>query len=288
MNINNDLTIIIVLYNCSGTIFDCLKYLSKFKIIIVDNGKNKEILAKLDSNKNIIKIISKNKNLGFGNAINFAYNHIKSKYFLVLNPDVIINEDSILSLLEISINNQNCAISAPYISTDLDGYGILPEKGKGIIRNVNQKKSSKELENLKPSGNFCVDVTKGCAMLINSEHFKNVGKFSNEYFLFWEEIDLCRKFQRNKLSIIVSPNSIAHHNEGTSAKNNLKVFLIRTYYSEKSPLYYFKVKKNSIEIYKKIIKYFFRSLSYLCILNFKNSLKNITKLFAILMYIVLK
>ena len=288
MNINKDLTVIIVLYNSSEVIFNCLKYLSNFKIIVVDNGKNQKILAKLGDNNNIIKIISKNKNLGFGNAINFAFEYINTKYFLVLNPDVIINEDSIFKLLEISINNKNCAISAPYIASDLDGYGLLPEKGKGILRNNEQKKSSLKLDNLKPSGNLCVDVAKGCAMLINSEHFKNVGKFSSKYFLFWEEIDLCRKFKKKGLNIIVSPDSVAHHSEGTSAKKDLKVSIIRAYYSEKSPLYYFDVKKNSIGLYKKMIKYFFRSLSYLFILNFKNSLKNIAKLFAILMYIIIQ
>tara|TARA_B100000767_G_C19654481_1_gene488226 strand:- start:135 stop:1001 length:867 start_codon:yes stop_codon:yes gene_type:complete len=288
MKTEKDLTVIIVLYDTTEIIFACLKNLSKFQIIIVDNGKNKKILHQLRNFKNIKKIVTKNKNIGFGNAINYAYSFINTDYFLILNPDVIINKNSIMELLNVSINNKDCAISAPYIYTDKDGYGALPEKGKGIFRNNNQKKISEKLINLKPSGALCVDVTKGCAMLINSKHFKNIGMFSSEYFLFWEEIDLCRKFLKKKLSIIVSPKSLAFHAQGTSAKNNLWVFLIRTYYAEKSPLYYFKVKKNSLDIYKKMIKYFFRSISYLCILNLRNSLKNILKFSAILIYIIYK
>ena len=110
--------------------------------------------------------------------------------------------------------------------------------------------------------------------------------FSKEYFLFWEEVDLCRKFFRKKLSVIISPKALAFHKEGTSAKMSLSVFVTRVFYSEKSPLYYYKVKKNSLLIYFRIAKYLFRSISYFFIFSFKNSLKNIIKIFANLSYII--
>jgi len=284
---NTDLTIIIVLHNASNVIFKCLDQLLNFNIIIVDNGKNNHVLMDFKKYKNINKIISKNKNLGFGNGVNYAFSYIKTNFFLVLNPDIIIDESSINELFKISKENQNCAISAPYIPTDKDGYGILPEKGKGISRNAIHKKSCKLLDNLKPSGEFCVNVTKGCALLINSNHFKSVGMFSSEYFLFWEEIDLCRKILNQKLSVIVSSKAIAKHDGGTSGKNNLRNFMIRYFHAEKSPLYYFKVSKKSKDIYIKMLKYLFRSATYLFILNFKKSLKNLIKFFAIFSYVIL-
>jgi len=286
MKLNKDLIIVIVLYNSSDLIFKCLEKLVNFEIIIVDNGKNKHLINQLKNYQNIIKIVSKNKNLGFGNAINYAYTFINKDYFLVLNPDVIIDENSIIELLKTSKKHENCAISAPYVKTDKDSYGILPEKGKGIKRSYDQNTIANRLDNLEPSGSFCVDVTKGCSMLINSLHFKNVGMFSKEYFLFWEEIDLCRKFLKNRLSVIVNPKATAYHTAGSSGKNNLSEFIIKTFYSEKSPLYYFKVKKNSLNLYKNMIKYIYRSITYLFILNLKNSLKNIIKLAANLSFII--
>ena len=282
---NKELTIIIVLYNSSDVVFECLQSLANFNIIIVDNGKNEKILKKLNNYINIIKIIDAKKNLGFGNGINLAFNNISTKYFLVLNPDVILNENSIIELLKISKENLNCAISAPYISTDNDGYSMLPEYGKSIDRDTEQHKSSEMLNNLKPSGNFCAQVTKGCVLLINSKHFKDVGMFTKEYFLFWEEVDLCRKFLKKKLSVIISSKALAFHKEGTSAKKTLLVYITRIYHSEKSPLYYYKEKKNSKSMYLLLMKYSFRSITYLCIFNFKNSLKNIIKLSANLSYI---
>jgi len=114
MNTNNQITIVIVLYNSSNLIFDCLNSLDKFSIILVDNGKNLHLLEKLKERKNI-KIISKNRNLGYGKAINFAFEFIQSQYFLVLNPDITIDDGAIFKLLVTVLINENCIIDAPLI-----------------------------------------------------------------------------------------------------------------------------------------------------------------------------
>ena len=285
MNTNKQITIVIVIYNSSNLIFDCLKSLDKFSVIIVDNGKNLHLLEELRKRKNI-KIITKNKNLGYGKAINFAFEFIQSQYFLVLNPDITIDENSIFKLFETSTKNKNCAIAAPLNVPDKDSFGILPEKRAIYEKNKNSNYISENLKYTKPEGEICVDTTKGCALLINSKYFKDVNFFSNKYFLFWEEIDLCRKFLNRKLSIIVNPLSLAYHNQGNSSKLNLKNFLIRCFHNEISPLYYFNIKKNSPHLYKNMMKYLFRTFSYLIILNFKDSLKNISKLFANITYLL--
>ena len=285
MSLNNRITIVIVLYNSSDLIFECLKSLNKFNIIIVDNGKNLKYLDKLKQEKNI-KIISKNKNLGYGCGINFAFNYIETEFFLVLNPDVIIDEDSILKLLNTALNNENCAIAAPLNIPDIDSYGILPEKRNLYEKNKNKFEIDKNSNNHEPQGEICVDTTKGCALLVNSRYFKDVNFFSEKYFLFWEEIDLCRKFLKKKLSIIVNPSSIAYHKQGSSSKSNIKNFFIRIHHNELSPLLYFDIQKNSLYLYKNMFKYFFRIFSYLFIFNLKGSLKNIAKLSANIRYIL--
>ena len=284
MSINNRITIIIVLYNSSDLIFNCLKPLDNFNIIIVDNGKNSTYLKELEKKKNV-KIITKNKNLGYGCGINFAFEQVKTDFFLILNPDVFINESEILKLLNTAEKYKNCAIAAPLNIPDKDSYGVLPEKRSLFEKNISKNNSNKDFQKIKPDAEICVDVTKGCALLVNSKYFKEVNCFSEKYFLFWEEIDLCRKFFRKKLSIIVNPFSIAQHKQGRSSKFNLTNFCIRTYHNEISPLYYFDVKKNSLHLYKNMAKYLFRTLSYFLILNIKNSLKNLLKLSANIRYI---
>ena len=84
----------------------------------------------------------------------------------------------------------------------------------------------------------------------------------------------------------MNPNSIAKHNQGNSSKNSLLNYFIRSYHGELSPLIYFNVGKQNLRLYKNILKYLFRSISYLFILNIKVSIKNISKLSAIINYIL--
>ena len=281
--IYEDITIVTVLYDSSDLVFELIKDLENFKIIVVDNGKNEKILKKLINFKNI-KIITKKKNLGYGRAINFAFDNISSKYFFVLNPDLVISEDSINNLYNLMIKNPKAGIVAPVTYPDKDFYGTFPEKKLKNIRKQVEINSLNLLSNSKIEGEICVDVAKGCALLINSNHFKEVGKFNEKYFLFWEEIDLCRNLKSKKYSVLISPNSFATHQQGSSSKRSVRNFIIKTFYLEYSPLIYFNVQKISSFIIYKQIRYFFRSFAYLLILNLKKSSINLIKLYANIKY----
>ncbi len=281
-----NLTIVIVLYDSDKLVLQSFEKLKNFQIIVVDNGKNDLILDKIKKYPNILKILSKNKNLGYARAINFAYENILTDFFLVINPDLVISEESIINLINVLKNNNDCAIAAPITTPDKDYYGIFPEKGKGVKRNQNEIKLCKILENSKIEGECCVDVAKGCALLINSSYFKKINMFNEKYFLFWEEIDFCRKVRKNKLSVIVTPKSEAHHAQESSSKKNLLTFSIRTYHHELSPLIYFGSKKLSKIIIWRLLKYIFRTFSYLLILNFKKSFSNFLKFLATFNYFI--
>lgn len=288
MNKNyKDLTIIIVLYNDTGLVLNLLNKIKNFKIIIVDNGKNDKILKEIIIFKNIISIIKNKKNIGYGNAINIAVDQIKTEYFLILNPDLEIDEKSVVRLLE-DIKRYNAIGGSPIVVPDKDFYGIFPEKENGISRKFLEKEIFDNLKKTKIEGPCSVDVAKGCVMLFNTNVFNKIGKFDKKFFLFWEEIEICRRIRQNKFSYIISPNSCAFHHQGNSSKQNLITFFIRIFHSELSPLIYFNVNKFSGILFLRSLKYLFRSISYLCILNFYKSFKNIIKFFAVFYYALRK
>ena len=78
--IYDEITIVTVLYNSNKIVENFFNDFENFKIIVVDNGKNEIILNKIKSFKNI-KVITKNKNLGYGRAINFAFEEVSTKFF---------------------------------------------------------------------------------------------------------------------------------------------------------------------------------------------------------------
>ena len=282
--IYEDITIVTVLYNSAQINEIFFKNLKNFKTIVVDNGKNEEILDKIKTYKNI-KIISKNKNLGYGSAVNFAYKNISTKFFLILNPDINIDENSIDTLYNILDQQNDCGIVAPIIYPDEDFYGAFPERNLKKLTLTNALKSRNFLSKPQIEGEICVDVAKW-ALLIKSKQFEKVGGFNEKLFLFWEEIDLCRRFRSKKLSVIITPKSKAEHKQNKSSDSNFRNFLIKTYYHEYSPLVYFNVQTFSFFYLKRMMKYLFRGISYLVILNLKKSLIYFLRLSASIGYFV--
>ena len=278
------ITIVIVLYNSTDLILECLKSIKNFKIIIVDNGKNKRIIEIIKKNYSIEKIVTLKRNVGFGTGINSGVDFVRTDFFLMLNPDAKISLDSINKLYTTSLEN-NAAASAPWVKDDSNCYGLLPENGKGVKRTKNEIESTKILDNYKPEGNCCVQVHKCCALLVNKKKFIEIGMFNTKYFLFWEEIDLCRKFKNNKLSLILNPKSEMIHKQGNSVNSSIYTYFIKTFNTEYSPFIYFDIKKNAQFLYWRLIKYTFRAVCYLGILNVKNSFKNIIKFMAIINFI---
>ena len=85
MTISKDITGIIVLYDTTIEVIDCLQKLKDIKFIIVDNGKcDKKIINKILKFENIIKYFKPKKNIGFGRANNFALKYINTKYTLLI------------------------------------------------------------------------------------------------------------------------------------------------------------------------------------------------------------
>ena len=282
--IYNEITIVTVLYNSAKINESFFKNLKSFKTIVVDNGKNEEILDKIKTYKNI-EVISKNKNLGYGRAVNFAFKNITTKFFLILNPDLNIDENSIDHMRNVLNLNNDCGVVAPFIYPDADFYGAFPERNLKNLTLLSALKSRDLLSKSEIEGEICVDVAKW-ALLIKTKEFKKIGGFNEKLFLFWEEIDLCRRFRSEKLSVIITPKSRAEHNQNKSSDTNFRNFLIKTYYHEYSPLVYFNVQKFSFFHLKKMIKYLFRGISYLMILNLKKSLTYFLRLGASIKYFI--
>mgnify|MGYP006086794617 CR=1 FL=1 len=283
--LSSELTVVIVAFNSNDLLIECLNNVKKYKVLIVDNGKNKKIFSRLNYQNDNIQIITKNKNLGFPKGINYAAEFIKTNYFIVLNADTLISEESINNLLKTCKKYENCGASSPITKLAKDGYDLFPENGKGIERTTVNKQISNKLHNLKPDGEICVEVAK-LGLMINLKHFLRIKKFNENYFMFWEEVDLCKKFRKNNLSVIVNPLATLIHNEKKSSNNDLTTFIIKNFHLELSPLIYFETKKNAGFLYSRLLKYLFRSFSYFCILNLKKSLNSLIKFTAVFYYIV--
>jgi N-acetylglucosaminyl-diphospho-decaprenol L-rhamnosyltransferase len=216
-------TIIIVSYKSKNKLISILKSIpKKNKVIIIENSYDYELKKLFEKKFKNTKIILK-KNIGYGNAINFGSRYVKTKYFFALNPDVQIYKETIKNLLN---------------------EAILLKNNFGVLGPVNKNNNFFNKHNKKITL-FPTKLIHGSAMFFNKENFKKINGFDKNIFLYFEEDEICKKFEKKKIKMYYVLNSFIKHQGGQSASNqnnngNYKMKLSAAWHGQWSKYYYYK------------------------------------------------
>lgn len=289
MSYLSKVTAVLVLYDVTEVIFDCLDNLKNIKIIIVDNGNNNlKIINKIKKEYVLEKYFKLKKNIGFGRANNLAFKYVKTQCTLLIEPDVIINELNIVNLIKTLETYPNAGVIVPRVK-DLDSQSgkILDdfEENRKTMRNNFENEISNQLSKKHIVGDVCINFSVACILLVNNHVIKKIGLFNKKYFIYWEDFELFRRLKLNKIAAIKSYSSTAKHLVKKSTHLNLVSQFIMDVHHIKSAYLYFNVKKNHAMFFKKFLLYIFRFLTYLLILNIKKSFKNLARIYAIYLYL---
>jgi N-acetylglucosaminyl-diphospho-decaprenol L-rhamnosyltransferase len=260
-----DITVGIVTFNSENVIFECLKSIKRIKkIIIFDNSNDQKLKKKISLKYPKIKFVLSKKNIGYGSGNNKIINLCETKYLFILNPDTVLKkncEDQLLKTLNQNI--KDLSILAP-ISNDIN-YGFFDE-----FKNSNTK------------NNFKVDYVKGFAMLVDIKKIKNIGKFDENFFLYLEEIDLCKRLAEKGYSVYINQIAKINHLAAKSSNLGLEFEKCRNWHWMWSNFYFYK-KYNSYSA--SLLKFFpqllFLSLKIIINLISINKKKLIKNLFRI-------
>ena len=215
-----NITFVIVSFKSSHIIEKCIKSInSNIKIIVVENSDNIQIKKYLENKFSNVEVIIAKENLGYGKGNNLGISKVDTQYVFILNPDVILKENCLQELFKAQIVlRDDFAILAPNI---LDNYGYF------LNQNNNFKKSILE-----------VDYVKGFAMLINLKKVTFEEIFDENFFLFLEEIDLCKRIKNNGEKIFVVQESKVQHLAKQASENTLNIELCRNWHWMWSLFYY--------------------------------------------------
>ena len=202
------LSIVIISYKSITNLQNCLSSLGgKREILIIENSNNYEIKEVIEKKYKNCKVILNKVNLGFGTASNIGIEKAKTQYVLLLSTDVVITEDQIDILENKILNMSNSFTLGSPISDDLIDF----------IKNNNfDKFLENQVLNTNSEEDFTkVDLIKGCSLIINLERFKKRKVFDENFFFFFEEIDLCRRMKVSKNTLIIfNKVKIVHHSGG--------------------------------------------------------------------------
>ena len=195
-----NLTVIIVTFKSENVIDNCIQSIGdKVKILVVDNSNSKLLKSNLEKKyKNVSCILSEN-NVGMGAGNNIGIRNIKTDFALILNPDVVLDSNTIELLISETNKLKSFGIAAP-IETN-ENYPNFKSK----------KNTSNNNDEMEP---FEVQSVDGYAMLLNLKRINELEKFNyfdENFFMYLENDDLCRRiFNQNEKIYIIPKSKIKH------------------------------------------------------------------------------
>lgn len=230
------LSIIIVSYNTKNLTLACIQSIYKFQpnfsfeIIVVDNGSVDGSVEALQKLKKKIVFIKNTKNLGFSKANNVGIKKAQGEYVLLLNSDTEFTTPILDELVQFAEKHPNAGVVAPRLlnpdKTTQASLFRLPSLTRAIqqywfgVPHVLDKYAL-------TTGDYVeVESVVGAAFLITPEALKKVGLLNEKYFMYFEDLDYCRRVLKNKLKIYYLPKLTLVHHHGASGKSGVNALLI--------------------------------------------------------------
>lgn len=246
-----NLSIIIINYNLADEIDNCLISLIQvmenvntlnYEVIIVDNNSPDKKLLSIEKkySQDFIHFYYLEKNLGFGKGCNFGFSKAIGEFICFLNPDTIIKEDIFTEIFKSFNQDKSIGIIGPkqqvrepffdfsagyspkiiFELFNLIGVGVFVE---GALIHFRSKKANRPIP---------VKWILGACIIIKADLFKSIGGFDKDYFMFFEEVDLCRRVLNKGYKVLYAPYMKIHHIGSVSGKKDYTLYTIRTYSSK--------------------------------------------------------
>jgi len=191
-----DITVIITSFRSGEKIKTCLNSIDRqTKAILIENSNDSKIKNNIEKEFSNVECILTGSNLGYGKANNIGLRKTTTKFALILNPDATLHQSALNNFLKTVEKIPKFAIMAPYT--------------KG------------EKNNLKNSDPIETINVKGFAMFLNLSEFKDIGFFDEDFFFYFEEIDLCKRLTNHGKKIYLVPDIKINHAGGRSHEESI-------------------------------------------------------------------
>lgn len=237
---NRPVSIIIVNYNGGPLLHEAvaaaLSSSIPVEVLISDNGSTDGSLNAVYQTfgkDRRVHIISNGSNLGFSRANNIALKQAQGHYVLHLNPDCIIQTDTLSQMLDIMDTNPDagmagCLIRNPDGTEQPGCRRAVPTPWRTFVRVLHLNKLFPNNPKFRtfllhqeplPSDPDTVEAISGAFMLVRREAMEQVGLLDDNYFMHCEDIDWCMRFRQAGWKIVFVPNVEVLHYKGTCSKN---------------------------------------------------------------------
>jgi len=239
-------SIIIVNYNSgqflTASVTAVLASTVSVNVWVIDNASQDTSLINLrlmNGNDARLNIIALDTNIGFAAANNLALRQINSEWLLLLNPDCIVQVDTLERMIAELINYPDvgmagCLVCNPDGSEQAGCRRTLPSAWTGLSRALHlhrwlfRSKSFKKmdlLDNPLPSQSVFIEAISGAFMLLRQTALQQVGVMDEGYFLHCEDLDWCEMFRQAGWKILFVPYVKVVHYKGVCS-NTRPLFVL--------------------------------------------------------------
>ncbi len=279
------ITFVIVTWNNQQQIRQCLQTIMKYTlvpyhIIVIDNQSSDETVQIIQQEFPSIDLIISPDNVGFAKANNLALWQVDSEYVCFINPDTILTEDIInpsvqvlkehhdVGLVACKLRNLDSSLQ-PSCFHFADAYSMAGEIlhiGK-LFPQFFCKKYFTNFYNAKDD--FYPQWVIGAEMVMRTQEAKAIGGFSTEYYMYTEDMDLCKKVDSLlKKNIYYLANVSLIHLGGASEAQNFNynkqekliqndMIFIKKFYGENEVQKALKNMNRAYRLRLRLLKYFY-------------------------------
>lgn len=231
--IMKDLSVIIVSYKGWVRLGKCLESLRKFtgnlfsfEVIVVDNSSD-EAINEIEKKYPSFRFLRNPVNGGFSNGCNLGAQNTDAKFLLFLNPDTVVAEEEIGKLLKVSEQNRDFYITSCRQVTEKGkeskATGLFPSiyTLTGFQRSLAKifgKKSKENTDNI-----IFPDWVSGSVIMIRRDIFQMIRGFDEDFWMYFEDVDICRRIHDTDGTIAFFRNITVEHNHGGSSRINSRI-----------------------------------------------------------------
>lgn len=233
-------TIIIVNWNTVDYLRDCLASIKENvlnpQVIVVDNGSKDQSRAMVKKHFPEVHLINSGANIGFGRANNLALPYVKTEYIMFLNPDTRILKGSVDKMLTFMKTQPHVGLLGPKM---LNIDNSVQQVGSQWYHNPltklieilflteeTEKKYAKLLRVKDPDTNGYVKKIFGGCFLVRKSIIDKIGCFDERFFMYCEDVDLCRRIRKAGWEIYYLSDAVILHVGHGADKHTINNFIV--------------------------------------------------------------
>jgi len=230
-----DVSIIIVNWNTGNLLRQCLDSIvlgfskgENYEVLVIDNNSKDQSIAMAEGSPQKAQFFVMKKNLGFAKANNVGIRQASGDYIILLNPDTRVLEGSFTNLIHfLSVHPDAAAVGPKLLNDDLTfqpscrRFPMLFVLALMFLKIHHFFPKIKSFRDYLMSGFDCtkdqiVDQIMGACMVIPKKAIASIGLLDERYWIWFEEVDWCKRAASSGMAIWFSPSGEIIHHGGAS------------------------------------------------------------------------